>query len=101
MQLFCGTWEYKLPTAYDIPLAFNVSLLKNSPNPHSVCLGSKAVAEPAMSLILSPFLAVKKAIYAAKEEFQLGDDWFQLDAPLSPQVIRNAIGLSGASLKMP
>ena len=85
VQLYCGTWEYKLPTAYDIPLVFNVSLLKNSPNPHAVCLGSKAVAEPAMSLILSPFLAVKKAIYAARRELQVGDDWFQLDAPLSPR----------------
>mmetsp|Transcript_46801 Transcript_46801/g.124273 ORF Transcript_46801/g.124273 Transcript_46801/m.124273 type:complete len:1414 (-) Transcript_46801:189-4430(-) len=101
VQLYCGTWEYKLPTAYDIPLVFNVSLLKNSPNPHAVCLGSKAVAEPAMSLILSPFLAVKKAIYAARRELQVGDDWFQLDAPLSPQAIRNAIGLSGASMRMP
>ena len=31
-----GTWEYKIPSAYDIPIEFNVSLLKNSPNPAGI-----------------------------------------------------------------
>ena len=34
-RLFNGTWEYKVPTACDIPVEFNVSLLKNSPNPNA------------------------------------------------------------------
>jgi len=92
-QLFAGTWHYKVPTAYDIPVTFNVSLLKDSPNPNSIALNSKAVAEPAMSLVLSPYLAVKNAIYAAREEFGLGNDWFQLDVPVSPEAITTAIGL--------
>lgn len=97
-QLFGGTWEYKVPTAYDIPVEFNVSLLKDSPNPNAICLGAKAVAEPAMSLVLGPYLAVKQAIYAAREEFQLGSDFFQLDVPLSPEAIRTAIGVTEASM---
>jgi len=100
-QLFGGTWEYKVPTAYDIPVEFNVSLLKDSPNPNAICLGAKAVAEPAMSLVLGPYLAVKQAIYAAREEFQLGSDFFQLDVPLSPEAIRTAIGVTEASMTLP
>jgi len=63
-QLFLGTWEYKIPSAYDIPLEFNVSLLECTPNPVGV-KGSKASAEPAMGLVSSTYLAVKSAIYAA------------------------------------
>jgi len=100
-QLFCGTWEYKVPSAYDIPVEFNVSLLKNTPNPHAMAMNSKAVAEPAMSLVVSPFLAAKKAIYAAREEFQLGREWFPLDVPVSPEAIRTAVGLKDADLKLP
>jgi xanthine dehydrogenase/oxidase len=31
-----GTWEYKIPSAYDIPIELNVSLLKDSPNPAGI-----------------------------------------------------------------
>lgn len=37
--------EYKPPLANDIPIEFNVTLLKNAPNPLGV-LRSKAVGEP-------------------------------------------------------
>lgn len=47
-----GTWDYKIPSAYDIPLEFNVSLLKDTPNPNGIH-GSKASAEPAMVLVAS------------------------------------------------
>ena len=60
-----GSWEYKIPSAYDIPLEFNVALLKDSPNPVGV-KGSKASAEPGMTLVASTYLAVKEAIYAAR-----------------------------------
>jgi len=100
-QMFRGTWEYKVPTAYDIPVEFNVSLLKNAPNPGAIALNSKCVAEPAMSLIPAPFLAVKKAIYAAREEFGLGSAWFPLSAPLSPEAIRSAIGIDSKHMASP
>merc|ERR550525_1389343 len=66
-QLNLGTWEYKIPSAYDIPLEFNVSLLKDSPNPVGI-KGSKASAEPAMCLIPSVYLAIKNALYDARKE---------------------------------
>merc|ERR1719159_391350 len=76
-QLNLGTWEYKIPSAYDIPVTFNVSLLKDSPNPNGV-RGSKASAEPAMCLVASVYLAAKESLYAARRELGAGDDWFAL-----------------------
>jgi len=88
-----------VPTAYDIPLEFNVSLLKDRPNPNGV-MGSKAVAEPAMHLISSPYLAVKEAIYAARKDQGLGEEWFQLDTPCTPEVIRTAAGASPKTMTL-
>ena len=48
--LTAGTWEYKPPTVGEIPIQFNVSLLKNNPNPVGV-LGSK------VSLMLHSWLS--------------------------------------------
>eukprot|EP00930_Biecheleria_cincta_P041107 TRINITY_DN28156_c0_g3_i1.p1 TRINITY_DN28156_c0_g3~~TRINITY_DN28156_c0_g3_i1.p1 ORF type:complete len:1336 (-),score=211.24 TRINITY_DN28156_c0_g3_i1:97-4053(-) len=89
-QLNLGTWHYKPPSAYDIPLEFNVSLLKDSPNPVGI-LGSKASAEPAMCVVPCVYLAVKNAIYAARAETGVSD-WFMLDTPLTPETIRAAVG---------
>lgn len=89
-----GTWEYKIPSAYDIPVEFNVSLLEGSPNPNGV-KGSKAVAEPVMHLVGSPYLAVKNAIYAARETLygeEEGCQWFPMNVPLGIQEIRKCIG---------
>lgn len=90
-QLNLGTWEYKIPSAYDIPVEFNVSLLKDSPNPVGV-MGSKASAEPGMCLMPSLYLAVKNAVYAARSEVGNGDQWFELNHPLTAENIRSAIG---------
>eukprot|EP00927_Polykrikos_kofoidii_P028819 TRINITY_DN25042_c0_g1_i2.p1 TRINITY_DN25042_c0_g1~~TRINITY_DN25042_c0_g1_i2.p1 ORF type:complete len:778 (-),score=116.93 TRINITY_DN25042_c0_g1_i2:5-2191(-) len=95
-----GTWEYKIPTAYDIPVEFNVSILKGSPNPNGV-KSSKAVAEPVMHLVTSPYLAVKNAIYAARKDVGLGENWFMLDVPCSPEVVRSAIGVSTEHMIIP
>lgn len=99
-SMHLGTWEYKVPSAYDIPLEFNIGLLKDSPNPNGV-LGSKAVAEPAMHLIGSPYLAVKNAIYAAREEMGLGSDWFMLQTPLCNQEVRAAIAVPQDQMILP
>jgi len=99
-NLNLGTWEYKVPSAYDIPLEFNVALLKDSPNPNGV-KESKAVAEPAMHLIGSPYLAVKNAIYAARQEVGLGSDWFMLNSPICNQEVRAAIGVPQDQMLLP
>jgi xanthine dehydrogenase/oxidase len=96
-QLNLGTWEYKIPTAYDIPVQFNVSLLKGVPNQSPTAVkGSKLQSEPVMALVSSVMLAVKEALYAARKQNGLGEDWFKMDLPLTPEAVRK---YSGASLQ--
>ena len=86
-QLNLGTWEYKIPSAYDIPVELNVSLLQE-PNPAVTgCMKSKASAEPSMPTALSALFAVKHAIYAARED--AGDkSWFNLSIPVTVEQVQ-------------
>jgi xanthine dehydrogenase/oxidase len=95
-----STSAYKIPGAYDIPLKFNCSLLKNSPSPVGI-KGSKLVAEPVMALTASAYLAVKQAIYAARKDAGLGEAWFMLDMPCTPEHICAAIGTPQTQLVVP
>lgn len=54
---------YKIPTIDDIPMQFNVELLKDAPNPKAI-RKSKAVGEPPFMLAFSVWLAIKDAISA-------------------------------------
>merc|ERR1711988_582684 len=86
-----GTLNYKVPTAYDIPVEFNVDLDSDAPNKRAIFKSSKASGESAIMLASSPFLAIKDAIYAARKE--LGKEgYFPLSVPATPEVIRTAIG---------
>merc|ERR1712070_284399 len=91
VQMNLGTWNYKVPSAYDIPEVFNVSLQSGNPNPSGV-LRSKACAEPAMALAGSIYLAAKNAIYAARAEAGAGDDFVSIPMPLTVQRIQDACG---------
>ncbi|RZC77502.1 hypothetical protein C5167_001723 [Papaver somniferum] len=84
----CGPGTYKLPSVNDIPLNFNVSLLKDAPNPKAIH-SSKAVGEPPFFLATSVFFAIKDAITAARAEVGL-NEWFPLDNPATPERIRMA-----------
>ncbi|XLR30272.1 hypothetical protein HN51_050143 [Arachis hypogaea] len=78
----CGPGAYKIPSINDVPLKFNVSLLKAI---HS----SKAVGEPPFFLASAVFFAIKDAIRAARLEVGWSD-WFPLDNPATPERIRMA-----------
>ncbi|CAG7830304.1 unnamed protein product [Allacma fusca] len=80
------TWNYKPPTAKDLPEDFRVSLLKNAPNSLGV-LRSKSLAEAPFVLSLSVFAAMRKAIFAARMDAG-NNDWFQMDGPLTPEDIQ-------------
>jgi xanthine dehydrogenase/oxidase len=99
-QLNLGTWDYKIPGAYDIPVEFNVSLLKDSPNPAGI-RGSKCSAEPVLGLVSSTYLAIKAAIYAARAANGLGNQWFQLDLPLTVERVQAAAGTCHSSFEFP
>jgi len=97
-----STTAYAIPMAYDIPLKFNVSLLKDSPNPAPQAVkGSKCSAEPVMSLMASVYLAIKEAIYSARKDAGLGDAWFMLNTPCTPEHICLAIGTPQDKLVVP
>ncbi|KAJ9595230.1 hypothetical protein L9F63_013467, partial [Diploptera punctata] len=83
-----GPGVYKIPGFADIPIEFNVSLLKGAPNKHAV-YSSKAVGEPPLFLASSIFFAIKEAILAARTERGLKGT-FRLDSPATAARIRMA-----------
>ncbi|KAK3289624.1 hypothetical protein CYMTET_2955 [Cymbomonas tetramitiformis] len=97
-QLNLGTWEYKIPSAYDIPIEFNVQLLKATPNPSGV-LHSKASAEPVMATVSSVYFAVKNAMYAARAEKGVAD-YFSMSVPITVQKIQQGCMVTHADFKL-
>ncbi|XP_070000799.1 uncharacterized protein [Penaeus vannamei] len=90
-KLSNGTWEYKPPTALDIPVDFRVTLLPNAKNPHGV-LGAKATGEPPLCLSYAVVTALRQAVTAFRAEN--GDDsWFQMDTPLTVEKIQQLCGV--------
>ncbi|MED6171546.1 xylitol dehydrogenase [Stylosanthes scabra] len=83
-----GPGAYKIPSINDVPLKFNVSLLKGHPNIKAIH-SSKAVGEPPFFLASAVFLAIKDTIAAARLEVGCSD-WFPLDNPATPERIRMA-----------
>lgn len=83
-----GPGAYKIPGFGDIPLEFNVALLKGAPNPRAV-YSSKAVGEPPLFLASSVLFAIKDAIRSARKEVGV-DISFRLDAPATAAKIRMA-----------
>lgn len=100
-QLTIGTWEYKIPSYSDVPQEFNVQILNPAvQNPNGV-FGSKASAEPPLSLAASAYFAVKKAIYAARQELGLGTDFVPLAIPCTVEEIRKACAVPDSALSLP
>ncbi|WAR00696.1 XDH-like protein [Mya arenaria] len=83
-----GPGNYKIPGFGDIPVEFNVTLLKGSVNEKAV-YSSKAVGEPPLFLAASVFYAAREAISAARADAGLRD-YFRLDSPATPERIRMA-----------
>jgi len=97
--LTAGTWDYKPPTAVDIPQVFNVTFVKTN-NPATVStLGSKAVGEPPYQLGASVFFAAKQAVYAARANAGL-KGYVHLETPASPVALQTACGVTASQLTM-
>ena len=80
---------YKIPAASDTPAQFNV-VLWPQPNGVETIHRSKAVGEPPFMLGISAFLAISDAIAAC------GGAYPALDAPATPETIRNAVKAQAA-----
>ena len=70
--LTADTWDYKPPSAYDIPREMKTTLCET--NRKEGTLSSKATGEPAMLLGTGVAFAVRNAMRAAREEFGISGD---------------------------
>jgi len=91
-----GTWDYKPPGAWDIPLDLQVDLLKDAPNPVGI-LRSKASGEPPYALANTVFFAIRDAVAAVRSDSGLSAD-FELPQPATPAAIQVACGVAPTQL---
>jgi xanthine dehydrogenase large subunit len=76
---------YKIPTAGDLPAAFNVAIYAAGRNAEDAIYRSKAVGEPPLMLGIAVFHALKDAVAAT------GNGPLHLDAPATPERVLLAI----------
>jgi xanthine dehydrogenase large subunit len=88
---------YKIPACGDVPAAFNVSLFKAGRNKEDVVYRSKAVGEPPLMLGIAVFQALRDAIAACGDGWQLP----RLDAPATAERVLMAIETLRASAAVP
>ena len=85
-----GTWNYKPPSAMDIPLVFNVAL-KSGRTDTVGFKRAKCVGEPPYALSSSVYFAIRHAIEAARAEAAVTEEdkeFFSLPSPLTPRQIQ-------------
>jgi xanthine dehydrogenase/oxidase len=101
-------WSYKPPCTKTIPLDFRVKLypvdeardkLEDQAELHAV-KSSKTPGEPAMTLGITAFFAIKRAIMDARRELTGKDDWLAMDAPATCQRIQVGCGVTTESLTL-
>ena len=81
--------SYKIPTLTDIPKEFNVTLLRNSLGENSSVFSSKGIGEPPLTLAVSVVCAIRQAVMSYRAASG-GDEWVDLDIPLTTERIRMA-----------
>ncbi|KAJ8605889.1 hypothetical protein CTAYLR_000597 [Chrysophaeum taylorii] len=87
--LTTGPGTYKIPSANDAPLEFNITLLDGRGNKHAVH-SSRAVGEPPLFLGASVFFAIRDAITQVRRDDHDHHPYFTLDSPLTAERIRMA-----------
>lgn len=101
-------WSYKPPCTKTIPLDFRVSLhpVNEERNTQEVLAekqavkSSKAAGEPGLTLGISAYFAIKRAVMAARRELTGKDDWFSLDLPATCERIQTHCGVTTTSLAL-
>ncbi len=101
-------WSYKPPCSKTIPLDFRVRLhpvdeardaLEARAEMHAV-KSSKSAGEPGMTLGITAFFAIKRAIMDARRELTGRDEWLTIDLPATCQRIQTHCGVSTESLTL-
>ncbi|ODU00249.1 MAG: xanthine dehydrogenase, partial [Planctomycetes bacterium SCN 63-9] len=101
-------WSYKPPCSRTIPLDFRVKLhpVKEERNKleaiaemHAV-KSSKTAGEPGMTLGITAYFAIKRAIMDARRDLTGSDEWLTIDLPATCQKIQSHCGVSTESLTL-
>jgi xanthine dehydrogenase/oxidase len=99
-------WSYKPPCSKTIPLDFRVRLhpvdearnaLEAQAEMHAV-KSSKSAGEPGMTLGITAYFAIKRAVMDARRELTGRDEWLTMDLPATCQRIQMHCGVSTESL---
>ena len=95
-------WTYKPPCTKTIPIDMRVALLEHDRDSLEAqqradllaVSASKSTAEPTMSLGVSAYFAIKRAVREAHRELTGRDEWLRMDVPATCQVIQTHCGVS-------
>jgi xanthine dehydrogenase/oxidase len=101
-------WSYKPPCSKTIPLDFRVTLhpVDEQRNAREVLAekqavkSSKSAGEPGLTLGLSAYFAIKRAVMDARRELTGKDDWLRMDLPATCQRIQTSCGVTTESLTL-
>merc|ERR1712029_353390 len=88
------TWNYKPPTAYDIPEEMNIKLVEG--DKERGVLSSKGTGEPATHLGFSVALAIRDAIMNARRDLGLPNKWIDMKGPMTVEQIQRDTKASAA-----
>ena len=97
--LNASTWTYKPPSAYDLPLKWNTSLLANAPNPLGV-LSSKATGEPGVCLGIALAQALEQAVEAQLAQRTPGARYSCNKMPFGVREVQGACGVRVADMTL-
>jgi len=101
-------WSYKPPCSKTIPLDFRVKLhpvdearnAKEALGEKHAVKSSKSAGEPGMTLGISAYFAIKRAIMDVRRELTGRDEWLSLDLPATCQRIQMFCGVKTESLTL-
>jgi len=101
-------WTYKPPCTKTIPIDFRVSLLEHAPESLEAqerarllaVAASKSTCEPTLSLGVSAYFAIKRAVREAHRELTARDEWLRMDVPATCQSIQTHCGVTRERLTL-
>ena len=87
-----GPGTYKIPTFRDIPVEFNIKILKDKEyNYLKTIQSSKGIGEPPLFLGSSVFFALRDAVNAARKANNVKTPLLNFQSPCTPEILRLAI----------
>jgi xanthine dehydrogenase/oxidase len=101
-------WSYKPPCTKTIPLDFRVTLLEHDREGREAqeraqllaVAASKSTSEPTLSLGISAYFAIKRAVREAHRELTGRDEWIRMDPPATCQAIQAHCGVTRDRLSL-